>query len=42
MTVARRATVSDDDAVEWPLLGACAGEADFQGHARFPSLMFMN
>jgi hypothetical protein len=28
--VARTARVGDDDRVEWPLLGAAAGEPDFQ------------
>ena len=35
--VARRAGVGDDDVVERPLLGAGAGEADFQGHWWFLS-----
>jgi len=35
--VARHARVGDDDAIERPLLGAAAGETDFQGHG-FPFL----
>src|SRR4051794_13274842 len=30
--VARHARVGDDDAVEWTLFGAAAGESDFEGH----------
>src|SRR3974390_882337 len=34
--VARRAAVSDDDVIEWPLLGSGAGHANDERHFSFP------